>query len=109
MPKPAGRFRPGSRFGPQPPATSSGWRWKPRPKACGRAVQRVLKRYGQEAGLNELTPHIARHTFAKNLVNQGVGLEKVASLLGHSSLNTTRLYTTPNQHDLELAVEKLEK
>lgn len=75
----------------------------------GRAIQRVLHRYGQDAGLDELTPHIARHTFAKNLVNQGVGLEKVASLLGHSSLNTTRIYTTPDEHDLEMAVEKLEK
>jgi integrase/recombinase XerC len=44
----------------------------------------------------------------KNLVNQGVGLEKVAMLLGHSSLNTTRLYITPDEHDLEYAVGQLE-
>lgn len=75
----------------------------------GRAVQRILKRYAQEAGLDGLTPHIARHTFAKNLVNSGVGLEKVASLLGHASLNTTRVYITPDQNDLEQAVTKLEK
>lgn len=75
----------------------------------GRAVQRVLYRYGQDAGLNELTPHVARHTFAKNLVDSGVGLEKIASLLGHSSLNTTRIYTTPDERDLEMAVAKLEK
>jgi integrase/recombinase XerC len=75
----------------------------------GRAVQRVMHRYAQDAGLEELTPHVARHTFAKNLVNSGVGLEKVASLLGHSSLNTTRIYTTPDEHDLEIAVQKLEK
>jgi site-specific recombinase XerD len=75
----------------------------------GRAVQRVMKRYAQDAGLHEFTPHIARHTFAKNLVNNGVGLEKIASLLGHSSLNTTRIYITPDEHDLEMAVGKLEK
>lgn len=75
----------------------------------GRAVQRVMKRYAQEAGLCELTPHIARHTFAKNLVDSGVGLEKIASLLGHSSLNTTRIYITPDEHDLEMAVQRLEK
>lgn len=73
----------------------------------GRTIQRVLWRYAQEAGLEELTPHILRHTFAKNLVNQGVGLEKVAALLGHANLNTTRLYITPDAHDLEIAVEKL--
>jgi site-specific recombinase XerD len=61
-------------------------------RLSGRAVQRVMLRYGQEAGLDELTPHIARQTFAKNLANQGVGLEKVASLLGQSSLNTTSRY-----------------
>jgi integrase/recombinase XerC len=74
----------------------------------GRAVQRILKRYAEESGLDEITPHVCRHTFAKNLVNQGVGLEKVAMLLGHSSLNTTRLYITPDERDLENAVGKLE-
>jgi len=73
----------------------------------GRAVQRILERYAQEAGLEELTPHLLRHTFAKNLVNQGVGLEKVAALLGHANLNTTRIYVTPDARDLEQAVEGL--
>lgn len=72
-----------------------------------RSVQRIVQRYGQQAGIDNLTPHILRHTFAKNLVDQGVGLEKVAALLGHSSLNTTRIYITPNEKDLEKAVEKL--
>ena len=73
-----------------------------------RSVQRVLARIGQDAGLEHLTPHVCRHTFAKNLVDSGVGLEKVAALLGHSNLNTTRIYVTPNQKDLEQAVERLE-
>ena len=47
------------------------------------------------------------HTFAKNLINTGVGLEKVAALLGHASMNTTRLYVTPDEHDLEVAVDGL--
>jgi len=73
----------------------------------GRGIQRILTRYGQDADLKNFTPHVARHTFAKNLVDSGVGLEKIAALLGHSSLNTTRIYITPSEHDLELAVEKL--
>ncbi len=72
-----------------------------------RTVQRVLQRYARAAQLDELTPHVCRHTFAKNLVESGVGLEKVAALLGHSSLNTTRIYITPSERDLELAVENL--
>lgn len=73
----------------------------------GRAVQRVLQRYAQQSGLEELSPHICRHTFAKNLINQGVGLEKVAMLLGHANLNTTRIYITPDERDLEHAVGTL--
>ncbi|MFZ6028298.1 MAG: tyrosine-type recombinase/integrase [Chloroflexota bacterium] len=73
----------------------------------GRSVQRVILRLGQDAGLDNLTPHQLRHTFGKNLVDSGVGLEKVAALLGHSNLNTTRIYITPNQQDLEQAVDKL--
>jgi len=72
-----------------------------------RSVQRVVGRYGQDAEIANLTPHMLRHTFAKNLVDQGVGLEQVATLLGHASLNTTRIYITPSEKDLETAVERL--
>jgi site-specific recombinase XerD len=72
-----------------------------------RSVQRAIRRIGLDAGLEDLTPHVLRHTFAKNLVDSGVGLEKVAALLGHSSLNTTRVYITPNLQDLEKAVEQV--
>lgn len=74
-----------------------------------RGVQHILTRYAQDAGLADLTPHVARHTFAKNLANSGVGLEMIASLLGHSRLDTTRIYIAPDEQDLELAVQKLEK
>ena len=73
-----------------------------------RTVQRIVRRYGQDADLPDLSPHILRHTFAKNLVNSGVSLEKVAALLGHSSLETTRIYITPSAQDLAQAVSKLE-
>ncbi len=70
-----------------------------------RAVQRILKRYGQEAGITNLTPHILRHSFAKNLANKGVGVEKIAMLLGHGNLNTTQIYIKPDFKDLEKALE----
>lgn len=73
-----------------------------------RTIQRIVERYGKKADLPDLTPHVLRHTFAKNLVNSGVSLEKVAALLGHSSLDTTRIYITPSLKDLEQAVEKIE-
>ena len=73
-----------------------------------RTIQRIVARYGKKADLPELTPHVLRHTFAKNLVNSGVTLEKVAALLGHSSLDTTRIYITPSMKDLEQAVAQVE-
>lgn len=73
-----------------------------------RTVQRSVARYGKKANLPDLTPHVLRHTFAKNLVDSGVSLEKVAALLGHKSLDTTRIYITPSLRDLEQAVARVE-
>jgi site-specific recombinase XerD len=70
-------------------------------------VQRVVAQLGKVAGIEGLTPHVLRHTFAKNLVDAGVGLEKVADLLGHRRLETTRIYTRPGERDLERAVEAI--
>jgi len=69
-------------------------------------VQRVLAELGRRAGV-EVTPQELRHTFGKNLVNSGVSLEKVATLMGHSSLNTTMAYASSDQDDLSWAVEAL--
>jgi integrase/recombinase XerC len=70
-----------------------------------RAVQRVLKRYGQLANIPRLTPHILRHTFAKNLADKKIGVEVIASLLGHGSLSTTQIYIKPSFHDLQKALD----
>ena len=48
-----------------------------------------------------------RHTFCKNLIDAGVGLEQVAALAGHESLETTRRYCTPSRLDLERAVGRI--
>ncbi|MEN6490010.1 MAG: tyrosine-type recombinase/integrase [Smithella sp.] len=76
--------------------------------ATTRAIQTVLESIGEAAHVENMTPHVARHTFAKNLINAGVSLEKVAMLLGHSSLDTTMVYTTPGMSDLDKAVRTLD-
>jgi integrase/recombinase XerC len=68
-------------------------------------VQRLLRAYAYAAHPEALSPHRLRHTFCKNLIDAGVGLEKVAALAGHESLETTRRYCTPSLKDLEHAVE----
>jgi integrase/recombinase XerC len=72
-----------------------------------RSVQIAVMRIAEQAGLKDVTPHILRHTFAKSLLDNGVSLEKVATLLGHESLDTTRIYVTPGERDLEEAVAGL--
>lgn len=73
-----------------------------------KTIQRAVQRYTKKAGLRNATPHILRHSFAKALIDAGVSLEKVATLLGHSNLNTTRIYTTPSLEELNDALEKLD-
>lgn len=48
------------------------------------------------------------HTFAKNLVNQHVGLQTIAALLGHEKLNTAQIYIKPGRQGLEVAEKELE-
>jgi site-specific recombinase XerD len=62
---------------------------------------------GRLAEIENLTPHMLRHTFAKNLVDAGVSIDQVATLTGHRSLTTTARYTQPSRQDLVRAVEKL--
>ena len=72
-----------------------------------KTVQRAVSRFADPIGLKDVTPHTLRHTFAKALIDSGVSLDKVATLLGHSNLNTTRIYTTPGYLDLEIAINEL--
>jgi integrase/recombinase XerC len=67
----------------------------------------LVNRYAYDARLEDVTPHTLRHTFGKNLVDAGVPLDRVAQLLGHESVDTTRIYTTPSEQDLQREVEKI--
>lgn len=70
-----------------------------------RGIQMMLAGYLDASGLDKVSPHILRHTFCKNLVDAGIGLEQVAALAGHESLETTRRYCEPSLKDLQEAVD----
>lgn len=72
-----------------------------------RGVQYLVLRWGQRAGILDLSPHDLRHTFCKNLVDAGVSLDRVAALAGHESIETTRRYTKPSAEDMERAVDRV--
>jgi site-specific recombinase XerD len=69
-------------------------------------IHAVLMKYAYQARLEDVTAHTLRHSFAKNLVDADTPLDQVAILLGHESLDTTRIYTQPSGRDLERAVQR---
>ncbi len=72
-----------------------------------RLVQRVVQRYAEAAEIEDLTPHVLRHTFARSLLDSGSTPFEVAKLLGHSSLDSTARYAQPSEEDLLNSVERL--
>lgn len=77
-------------------------------RLTARMIQFLVKRLTKKAGVKKkITPHKFRHTFGTRLLLQGANLVDIQVLLGHSSLNTTRLYTHTNPAKLEEAVGKL--
>lgn len=77
-----------------------------------RNLERIVKKYGEDVlqkneSLSEnIYPHMLRRSRASGLYRDGVPIEMVAAILGHSSTETTKIYAIPSVQQMREAIEK---
>ena len=60
-------------------------------------VYRIVRKYlAQCTTMKKKSPHVLRHSFATDLLNNGANIQAIKDLLGHSSLAATQIYTHNN-------------
>jgi len=71
-----------------------------RTQYSGTSVGNIVKNAAKKAQINKtVTPHMLRHSFATHLLEQGVDIRYIQELLGHTSTETTMIYTHVSKSD----------
>lgn len=76
-------------------------------RLTARSIQRMISNYAKLAGITKhVSPHTMRHSFATDLLMNGADLRSVQSMLGHSNIATTQIYTHVTDAHLKDVYEK---
>ncbi|MDQ3491155.1 MAG: site-specific tyrosine recombinase XerD [Acidobacteriota bacterium] len=79
--------------------------------ALGRPLNRqmiylFIKEYAEKCGLEDVSPHTLRHSFATHLVQNSADIRSVQQMLGHADISTTQIYTHMTDAHLRKSYEK---
>lgn len=76
-------------------------------RLTARSIQRMISQYARLAGITKhVSPHTMRHSYATDLLMNGADLRSVQSMLGHSNISTTQVYTHVTDAHLKEVYEK---
>lgn len=76
-------------------------------RLTARSIQRIISHYARLAGITKhVSPHTMRHSYATDLLMNGADLRSVQSMLGHSNISTTQVYTHVTDEHLREVYEK---